>query len=75
MHFLFFVMIIGSNLKEIPLGQGLLNSSLEFLLLFLCLQTRHHHSLLFVTNFYFFHPNRVHLIPSEANDPQGLMHR
>ena len=26
-----------------------------------------------VTNFYFFHPNHVHLIPSDANDPQGLV--
>ena len=27
------------------------------------------------TNFYFFHPHHVYLIPSDANDPQGLMRR
>ena len=31
--------------------------------------------ILFITNFYFFHPHHVYLIPSDANDPQGLMRR
>ena len=31
--------------------------------------------ILFSTNFYFFHPHHVYLIPSDANDPQELMRR
>ena len=43
--------------------------------------TRYHYTnssssfILFITNFYFFHPHHVYLIPSDANDPQGLMRR
>ena len=31
--------------------------------------------ILFITNFNFFHPHHVYLIPSDANHPQGLMRR
>ena len=31
--------------------------------------------ILFITIFYFFHLHHVYLIPSDANDPEGLMRR